>query len=77
MADAIRTERLARSAARRGDLRLAVSRGITAVIQATRVAQMRGDNRSLDQADAIIQNVRDLVQGAVLKRAAARLRKLG
>lgn len=75
IAGARRTLRMALSAARKGDERLAVSRGITAAVQAavagTRSRGVRND------ADLVIQAVRELVQGIVLKRAVARFRKLG
>jgi hypothetical protein len=72
-----RTLGLTKSAHRRGDLRLTVSRGLTAVIQATVVAARTNNAKTILQADNIIQEAREILQGVIVQRAAAKLRKMG
>jgi len=67
---------MAWNAAKRGDMRLAVSRGITAAVIAARVSCKARDKRTLRRADDVIQGVRGLIQGILMKRAAANLRKM-
>jgi len=62
------TFRIALSAFQRKDLRLAVSRGITAVIQASSAA-IGAPEEIKERADKVVQGVRKLVQGVVIKRA--------
>lgn len=69
------TLRIAVSALRRGDLRLAVSRGITAVIQAS-TAALGAPQEIKERADRVVQATRKLIQGVVVRRAAAKLSDL-
>ena len=67
--DAHRTLTLAFSAARKGDMRLAVSRAVTAIVQASVAAKCGQAGASvLQTADGIIQKARDLVHGIVLEK---------
>lgn len=64
-----RTFGLVKAAVEEGNLRLAVSRGITVVIMAT-AAAMRAPALIVRRAEELIQATRDIVHGAVIKRAA-------
>jgi len=64
-----RTFGLVKAAVEEGNLRLAVSRGITVVIMAT-AAAMRAPAAIVRRAEELIQATRDIVHGAVLKRVA-------
>jgi len=78
LAAARHTMVIARKAALKGDLRLGVSRAITAVIQAAVVAAQSKDRATKLYADQVIQDARDLVMKIVVVRAQIRrLRKLG
>lgn len=78
LAAARHTMVLAKKAALKGDLRLGVSRAITAVIQAAVVAAQSKDKATKLSADQVIQDARDLVMKIVVVRAQIRrLRKLG
>jgi len=78
LAAARHTMVIARKAALKGDLRLGVSRAITAVIQAAIVAAQSKDKATKLSADQVIQDARDLVMKIVVVRAQIRrLRKLG
>lgn len=73
-----RTMLLAKRAALKGDLRLGISRAITAVIQAAVVAAQSKDKATKLSADQVIQEARGLVMKIVVVRAQIRrLRKLG
>lgn len=63
------TFRSMKAAADEGNLRLAVSRGITAIIQAT-AAAYRAPAPIIRKAEALIQATREIIHGAVLRRAA-------
>lgn len=78
LADARHTMKIARSAAQRGNIRLGVSRAITAVIQASIVAS-ETKNRSMKfYADLVIQEARELIMGIVVEDAKVRrMRKMG
>lgn len=65
---------LAKSAALRGDLRLGVSRAMTAVVQASVVAARTSNKTIKRYADNLIQDARTLVMGVVIHQA--RLRRL-
>lgn len=69
---------MAHRAVEKGDLRLGVSRAISAVIQASIVGAL-SRNRSVKlYADDVIQGAREIVMGIVVGRAAVRkMRKLG
>jgi hypothetical protein len=78
LAAARHTMVIAKKAALKGDLRLGVSRAITAVIQAAVVAAQSKDKATKLSADQVIQDARDLVMKIVVVRAQIRrLRKLG
>lgn len=78
LAAARHTMVIARKAALKGDLRLGVSRAITAVVQAAVVAAQSKDKATKLSADQVIQDARDLVMKIVVVRAQIRrLRKLG
>jgi hypothetical protein len=62
------TLRSVKSAAKEGNIRLAVSRGITAIIHAT-AAAYKAPAPIVRKAEAIVQEVRDVIQGAVIKKA--------
>ena len=64
-----RTFVLVKAAVEEGNLRLAVSRGITVVIMAT-AAAMRAPAVIVRRAEELIQATRDIVHGAVIKRVA-------
>ena len=70
--DAKHTMHLAMDAAKRGDTRLAVSRAITAAVQASRVSCFAKDNRTLVAADDVIQRAREVIQGIALKKVMIR-----
>ena len=70
-----KTMTLAKRAAVKGDLRLGVSRAITAVIQASIVAACTGQRMTKIYADQVIQEARELIMKIVVVRA--RVRKLG
>lgn len=74
--DARHTFKLARSAARQGNQRLAVSRGITAAVQAAKASCLVRSQKALLEADNLIQDVRELVQGIIIKRAVRHLRRM-
>jgi len=74
--DAEHTYRIAAQAYGQGNLRLAVSRGITAVIQAS-IASMGAPEEVKERADRVIQGVRQIIHGAVLERAKRHLSELG
>ena len=67
--DAEHTLKITLDAAKEGNLRLAVSRGITAIIQAA-AAAVGAAPPIVRRAEAIIQTVRNIIQGAVIKKAA-------
>ena len=71
------TMKIARQAAVKGDLRLGVSRAITAAVQAAIVAAQTGSRDVKHQADQVIQDARDLIMGIIVARAQRRLRKMG
>lgn len=78
LADARHTMAIATKAALKGDLRLGVSRAITAIIQAAVVAGKAKDKGTKLAADQVIQEARSLVMKIVVVRAQVRnLRKLG
>ena len=62
-----RTLRLVMQALNKGDLRLAVSRGITAIIQAAS-ASVGAKKSTVKRAGKVIQEVRNIIQGAVLTK---------
>lgn len=74
--EAEHTLQIAFRAYREGNLRLAVSRGITAVIQAS-IASVGAILEIKERADRVVQAVRKMIQGVALKRAAARVSALG
>lgn len=78
LAMAKRTLKLAQRAAVKGDLRLGISRAITAVIQAS-IAAVKSSNKPIKiAADNVIQDARTLIMGIVVTRAeVSRMRKLG
>jgi hypothetical protein len=57
-------------AAKQGDLRLAVSRGITTIIQASSAA-MGGSKETINKAANIVQGVRNVIHTAVISKQAA------
>lgn len=63
------TFRSMKAAADEGNLRLAVSRGITVVIQAT-AAAYRAPAPIVHKAEILIQATREIIHGAVIRRAA-------
>lgn len=69
--------KIARKAAMKGDLRLGVSRAITAAVQAAVVAAHSKDRTTKLYADQVIQDARDLIMGVIVARAQRRLRKMG
>ena len=69
IADAEHTLKITLDAAEEGNLRLAASRGITAIIQAT-AAAVGAAPPIIRRAEAIIQTVRNIIQGVVIKKAA-------
>lgn len=77
LGEARKTMNLALSAARRGDLRLGVSRAITAIAQASIVGYLAKGQSGKLAADNVIQDARGLIQGIVVERARVDLRKLG
>lgn len=78
LADARHTMKIAQSAALKGDLRLGVSRAITAVIQAAVVAAQSKSKTMKLQADQVIQGARGLIMDIIVVRAEVRrMRKLG
>lgn len=78
LADARHTMVIAKKAALKGDLRLGVSRAITAIIQAAVVAAQAKDRTTRMYADQVIQNARELIMEIVVARARIRrLKKLG
>lgn len=58
-----------KAAADEGNLRLAVSRGITVIIQAT-AAAYKAPAPIIRKAEILIQATRDIIHGAVIRRAA-------
>lgn len=70
--EAVRTMAGARSAAGRGDLRLGVSRAMTAIIQAGIAGYLAEGEREKLSADRVIQDARELVMGIVVQRALRR-----
>ncbi len=60
----------------RGDLRLAVSRAITAIVQATSAA-MSGPREVVERANRVIQEVRQVIHGAVIRRMSKTVAGLG
>ena len=61
------TLKLVLQAVKRGDLRLAVSRGITAVIEASSAA-VGAPEATVGKAKAIVEAVRKVIQGAVITK---------
>lgn len=59
--EAERTLKLANAAWKKGDLRLAVSRAITAVVQAAKSGNIK-------RADKVVKDARVLLQGAVISK---------
>lgn len=66
--EAEHTLRIATGAYKRGDMRLAVSRGITAIIQAS-IASLNAPEEIVERSEHVVQGVRRIIQGAVLSRA--------
>lgn len=77
LAQARHTMVIARKAALKGDLRLGVSRAITAAVQAAIVAAESDSKTTKLYADQVIQDARDLIMGIIVARAERRLRKMG
>lgn len=69
IARAEQTLKTMKSAAEAGNLRLAVSRGITTIIQAT-AAAYKAPAPIIRRAEAIVQETRNIIQGAIIHRAA-------
>lgn len=74
--DAEHTLQMTLRAFREGDLRLTVSRGITAVIQAS-IASVGALLEVKERADQVIQSVRKVIHGIAIQRAVAGLSDLG
>lgn len=72
LASAKHTLILVLRAVKQGDLRLAVSRGITAIIQAT-AAAVGTSGSTVSEAANVVQAVRNVIHGAVIKKAASSL----
>ena len=78
LADARHTMKIAAQAASKGNLRLGVSRAITAVIQASIVAASTKNKSTKLYADLVIQDARELIMGIVVEGAKVhRMRKMG
>lgn len=69
LADARHTMKIAQSAALKGDLRLGVSRAITAVIQAAVVAGGTKDRDVKLKANEVVQDARTLIMNIIIVRA--------
>lgn len=77
IAAARKTLRAARSAFRSGNLRLAASRAITAAVQAGIAGYLSRAPETKLEAHNIIEEVRELLQGIVIRQAGVGLKKLG
>jgi flagellar biosynthesis protein FliR len=72
LAAARHTMTIAKRAAVKRDLRLGVSRAITAVVQASVVAAQTKNRKTKLDADQVIQSARELIMGIVVARAMVR-----
>jgi len=68
--DAEHTLRMVMQSYKEGDYRLTISRGITAIIQASFAASINPDVPEIvERADKVIQSVRKIIQGIIISRA--------